>query len=256
MIATARPAEPPDSGAEKNAIAGPAMSPGRLHQATAGERNRPGMSADARRFGESHPDSTASPGRAARPHRRGSVAARRRRHACRSRPRRRRAPAGRGYEKVSPADKDGQDILNGLDKVAVDGDAATYISFGAFGDSEGGGLVTSFISDRSATDWLTQAIGPAQVAGGRPRQLALRRLLRRRRELDHRLPPGDPGFDGATPGTVNLYRRDPDGSKHVLTRGLPPVLPGGFPHRPKLRRRLGRSLARRVHSRSSTRRRP
>ena len=43
---------------------------------------------------------------------------------------------------------------------------------------------------------------------------------------------GDPGFDGATPGTQNLYRRDPDGSKHVLTFGQPPVPPGGFPPTP------------------------
>ena len=34
-------------------------------------------------------------------------------------------PTGRGYEKVSPADKDGEDISNGLDKAAADGDAAT-----------------------------------------------------------------------------------------------------------------------------------
>ena len=75
-------------------------------------------------------------------------------------------PTGRAYEKVSPADKDGQDILNGLDKASITGNAVTYISFGAFADSEGGGLVTSFTSDRNATDWLTRSIGPAQIPAG------------------------------------------------------------------------------------------
>ena len=79
-------------------------------------------------------------------------------------------PAGRGYEKVSPNDKDGQDILNGLDKAAADGNAATYISFGAFADSEGGGLVTSFHSDRSATDWAHAVARPAAGRSRRPRR--------------------------------------------------------------------------------------
>ena len=71
-------------------------------------------------------------------------------------------PAGRGYEKVSPNDKDGQDMIGGGVKAAVNGDATTSTSFGAFGDSEGAGLLTSFHSARTATDWGTNSLGPPQ----------------------------------------------------------------------------------------------
>ncbi len=54
-------------------------------------------------------------------------------------------PAGRGYEKVSPNDKDGQDMIGGGVKAAVERRRHdVHLSFGAFGDSEGAGLLTSF----------------------------------------------------------------------------------------------------------------
>ena len=141
-------------------------------------------------------------------------------------------PTGRGYEKVSPADKDGEDISNGLDKAAADGDAATYISFGAFADSEGGGLVTSFLSDRNATNWLTQSIGPPQaVSNGLASSLYVDFSDDVQTGVISFLA-GDPGFDGATPGASNLYRRDPDGTRHAYTPGMPPTPPGGFPAAP------------------------
>ena len=141
-------------------------------------------------------------------------------------------PAGRGYEKVSPADKDGQDILNGLDMAGVDGNSAAYISFGAFGDSEGGGLVTSFRSVRTATDWTTESVGPAQIpTPGLATSLFQDYSADTSTAIVGYLN-GDPGFDGATPGTSNLYRRDADSSMDLLTRGQPPVPPGGFPPSP------------------------
>ena len=54
-----------------------------------------------------------------------------------SRPSPRPCRADRAYEKVSPADKNGNDIQNGFDKAAADGNAATYTSFAAFGESPG-----------------------------------------------------------------------------------------------------------------------
>ena len=137
-------------------------------------------------------------------------------------------PAGRGYEKVSPENKDGQDILNGLDVAGIDGNSATYISFGAFGDSEGGGLVTSFRSVRTATDWATESQGPAQIpTPGLATSLFQDYSVDTSSAIIGYLN-GDPGFDGATPGTANIYRRDPDGTMQLLTRGQPPVPPGGF----------------------------
>ena len=87
-------------------------------------------------------------------------------------------PAGRAFEKVSPDDKDGQDILNGLDKAALDGNGAAYISFGAFAGSEGGGLVTEFSSERTDAGWLTESLSPRQVTAPGLASLALERLLR------------------------------------------------------------------------------
>jgi len=72
-------------------------------------------------------------------------------------------PADRAYEKVSPNDKDGQDILNGNGRAAANGDVATYVSFGAFANSEGGGLLSGFESGRTPNGWGTQGITPPQA---------------------------------------------------------------------------------------------
>ena len=37
-------------------------------------------------------------------------------------------PTGRAYEKVSPEDKGGNDIISGISKIAAGGDAANYSS--------------------------------------------------------------------------------------------------------------------------------
>ena len=130
-------------------------------------------------------------------------------------------PPGRGYEKVSPADKDGQDILQGFDKAAVSGNAAAYASFGAFGDSEGGGLVTEFVSTRGATDWVTESVSPSLVTSAGLGASLFNQLSD---DLDTTIfsyAAGDPAFDGSTPGTANTYRRNPDGTTDTLSFGQP-----------------------------------
>ena len=156
-------------------------------------------------------------------------------------------PPGRGYEKLSPADKDGQDILQGFDKAAVSGNAASYVSFGAFGDSEGGGLITQFVSTRGATDWLTESVSPALVTSAGLDASLFNELSD---DLDTTIfsyAAGDPAFDGNTPGTANLYRRNPDGTIDTLSFGQPTPPPGTqTPTAPtyggRLRRPLGRGL--------------
>ena len=156
-------------------------------------------------------------------------------------------PAGRGYEKVSPADKDGQDILNGLDMAGIDGNSAAYISFGAFGDSEGGGLVTSFRSVRTATDWATESVGTAQIpTPGLATSLFQDYSLDTSSAIVGYLN-GDPGFDGATPGTSNLYRREPDSSMDAADQGPAARDPRWVRRLPQLVRELGRPRDQHLH---------
>src|SRR4051812_38586783 len=135
-------------------------------------------------------------------------------------------PTGRGYEKVTPADKDDQDIIGGADKAAADGNAAASLSFGAFGDSQGAGLVTSYYSARSATAWNTDSLGPPQAVFP---SLASSLYQDFSEDVSTSIvlyQGGDPNLQGATPGSNNVYRRDADGSLHLLSPNQPPLPPG------------------------------
>ena len=137
-------------------------------------------------------------------------------------------PAGRGYEKATPADKDGQDMIGGGEKAAADGNAVASISYGAFGDSEGAGLLTSYYSARSATAWDTVSLGPPQEVFA---SLASSLYQDYSEDLATSIVEyqgGDPELDGATPGTNNIYRRDPDGTLHLLSPNQPPLAPGNI----------------------------
>ncbi len=100
------------------------------------------------------------------------------------------------------------------------------MSFGAFGDSEGGGLITQFVSTRGATDWLTESVSPALVTSAGLDASLFNELSD---DLDTSIfsyAAGDPAFDGNTPGTANLYRRNPDGTIDTLSFGQPTPPPG------------------------------
>jgi DNA-binding beta-propeller fold protein YncE len=75
-------------------------------------------------------------------------------------------PDDRGWEKVSPADKNGGDIMADSQRVrvATDGDAVNFASLAAFGDARGTGLATDYASVRGLGDWSTHAITPPQTA--------------------------------------------------------------------------------------------
>jgi hypothetical protein len=128
-------------------------------------------------------------------------------------------PDCRAYEKVSPNDKDGSDILNGLDISTPDGNKVTYISFGAFGNPPGGGLVNSVVSTRGASDWSLEAIQPAQVPVN---GLAAALYSDFSTDLSNSVftyVAGDPEFDGAQPGTINIYHRAADGTISLVSKG-------------------------------------
>ena len=104
-------------------------------------------------------------------------------------------------------------------------------------------LVTSFESTRAATDWAP-IVRPRPGNRRRPRELSLPRLLRRRQTSFFYYINGDPRLRRRAPGTQKPLRRDPDGTKHVLTFGRPRSAGGS--RRPPRTRRLERSLDRHV----------
>jgi len=73
-------------------------------------------------------------------------------------------PDDRGWEKVSPNDKNGGDIMadTGRTRVADDGSAASFASLVAFGDVIGTSVATDYMSVRGLDGWITHAITPYQ----------------------------------------------------------------------------------------------
>jgi DNA-binding beta-propeller fold protein YncE len=77
-------------------------------------------------------------------------------------------PDERGWELVSPAEKDGNDIVadTGRTRASVDGNAAAFESLGAFADAHGAGVAVEYMSIRDGRPgtggWSTHAITPVQ----------------------------------------------------------------------------------------------
>ena len=76
-------------------------------------------------------------------------------------------PAGRGYEMVSPLDKNGGDIDRNLPSnayvtsgAAASGEAVAYASLSQFGELETGAFFNQYRSVRGAEGWGTRGIGP------------------------------------------------------------------------------------------------
>jgi hypothetical protein len=75
-------------------------------------------------------------------------------------------PDGRGYELVSPPEKDFNDLATvyGYSAVSPEGDRATFISGGAFGDATGSPATVQYLATRVGRDrWQTHSITPPQA---------------------------------------------------------------------------------------------
>jgi DNA-binding beta-propeller fold protein YncE len=74
-------------------------------------------------------------------------------------------PDQRGWEKVSPADKNGGDVLADSQRMraAANGDAVSFASLVAFGDAIGTNVATDYVSVRGADGWSTHAVTPHQA---------------------------------------------------------------------------------------------
>jgi hypothetical protein len=74
-------------------------------------------------------------------------------------------PDQRGWEKVSPNDKNGGDIMADSQRVriATDGRAVAFPSLAAFGDAVGTSVATDYMSVRAFNEWRTHSIMPPQA---------------------------------------------------------------------------------------------
>jgi hypothetical protein len=135
-------------------------------------------------------------------------------------------PDCRVYEKVSPEDKDGNDIGNGLDVASLDGDAVAFTSFAAFGGSQGGGLVSEFLSQRDADGWALTPLTPLQVPTPSLASSIYSDFSPDLNISAFSFLAGDPGFDGAAPNTANIYRRQTNGTLDLISSGQVSAPPG------------------------------
>lgn len=73
-------------------------------------------------------------------------------------------PDGRAYELVSPADKNGGDVLieSTRTRAATSGDALAFASLTAFGDVNGTGISVDYLAERRTSGWATHGITPQQ----------------------------------------------------------------------------------------------
>lgn len=80
-------------------------------------------------------------------------------------------PDCRGYEMVSPVDKNGANIeplfnnLNfpaNLDQAALDGDSITYSAYKAFADPESSPYTNQYLARRGGSGWQSEAISPVR----------------------------------------------------------------------------------------------
>lgn len=142
--------------------------------------------------------------------------------------------AGRAYEQVTPADKNGGDVggpvfeglvAGALAQSASDGNSIAYVSLSSFGDALSAELFTHYVSSRGSGGWSTQAIAPPAATPTRFLEFSPFRFFAS--DLSASLLEwAEPVLAaGAPQGFDNLYVRDAAGIYRVVTDVAPPSLP-------------------------------
>jgi hypothetical protein len=133
-------------------------------------------------------------------------------------------PAGRAYERVTPADKNDGDVggsaLGGefaaaLGQSAPDGDSIGYAAMASFGDTQSGELFINYVSRRGSAGWSTHAISPPAAVPPIGIEVPPFRFFSS--DLSTGLLEWvSPALAPAAPGFVNLYLRGADGSYRAV----------------------------------------
>jgi hypothetical protein len=145
-------------------------------------------------------------------------------------------PAGRAYERVTPADKNGGDVggpaiegqfASALGQAATDGDSIGYVSLSSFADAVGAEVFTNYVSTRGGDGWSTHAISPPAAMPIRFFALSPFRFFASDLStgvLEWASPALAPE---APPDFASLYLRDVDDGYRVITTVTPPNLSAG-----------------------------
>jgi hypothetical protein len=133
------------------------------------------------------------------------------------------APGGRGYERVSPADKNGGDVTGDGQMVVASnsGNAIAYASRASFADTTGTGGQgqTQYIARRGSAGWTTHAITPRPATAALQVFIGSTQIPTFSDELETAIlwAYDLPDVAGDTPDGVNGYRED------TATRALVPI---------------------------------
>jgi hypothetical protein len=144
-------------------------------------------------------------------------------------------PDQRVYERVSPADKGGGDVGGPLlnrsfagarGQSSSDGNAVTYISFTAFGDSPSAELTSQYVSTRGTDSWSTNGISPPANLPALELELNIQSYDFFTSDLAGGLLSWQAAslVEAAPKGFDNLYIRAGDGSYRLVSDVNPPHL--------------------------------
>jgi hypothetical protein len=79
-------------------------------------------------------------------------------------------PPGRGYEQVSPVDKNGVDVQRWL-QIGSDGQSVAWTSLGGYADTKAVNVEVPYVGRRTDQGWRTKAFSPSFGEGYRPSTL-------------------------------------------------------------------------------------
>lgn len=143
-------------------------------------------------------------------------------------------PDNRGYEMVSPPDKNGYAVLSmPFTQSSASGDAVDFAALGPFADAQSASLVEGYAAFREGSGWVTHGITPPIDTGGLPLN------------IDGRVEAISPDFTkdvvevkdpdlapGAPDGVPNLYLHDLVTGTYQLVSTSAPPNPAPFSYEP------------------------
>jgi Tol biopolymer transport system component len=136
------------------------------------------------------------------------------------------APPGRAYERVSPADKGGGDVVVGWR--AANGVAA-YSGLAAFAGTPGIALISQYVARRGATDWTTEPYHPMPLGPGGFNSIFLPTTMTGDMTRMVGSSPAAFNADDADNGSIDIWQVGPNVSVELLSQGPVDPVPDDRP---------------------------